>query len=167
MAANGKSATVEFDENTVSAQEVAQSMAHTRHMMGPNMQYGGTLLLSVPGVKKSATGKKAVTALKKVKGVTKVTVYPQQQAVAIAFGARGNATTKELIEALEGVGLKGTQYNPAGKAKGTRGRIMNGPNGSMPDHAGMMADQRRGPSATYVSYGCCCGATRRGCGFGR
>jgi copper chaperone CopZ len=89
-----KSAKAEFDENVISAQEVARAMSGTPHMMGKGMQYGGSLLLRVAGVNDEATGKKATTALSKVEGVAKVTPYPKQQAVGIAFTGKGKATSK-------------------------------------------------------------------------
>jgi copper chaperone CopZ len=105
-----KSATIEFDESVISAQEVARAMSVTPHMMGKGMQYSGILLLSVPGTKDQTTGKKAEATLTKIAGVSRVTLYPQQQAVGIQFTNTGTVTTKQLIEALETAGLKGTQY---------------------------------------------------------
>ncbi len=113
----GKYATIDFDEKVISAQEVARAMYQARHMMGPDMQYGGTLLLSVPGAKDKATGAKATAALSKVEGVAKVTFFPQQKAVSIAFAAKGKVTSKQLIEALEEAGLKGVQYGAVRKGK--------------------------------------------------
>jgi copper chaperone CopZ len=130
----GKYAKAEFDESVISAQEVARAMAVTPHMMGKDMQYGGILLLSVAGVNDEATGKKVTTALSKVEGVAKVTLYSKQQAVGIQFTGKGKVTSKQLIEALEAAGLKGAQY---GTASGSGGQAMNGGHGSMPDHAGM------------------------------
>jgi copper chaperone CopZ len=130
----GKYAAVEFDETVVSAQEVARATSVTPHMMGKDMRYGGTLVLSVPGVKDEATGKKATAALGKIEGVAKVTLYPQQQAVGIEFADKGKVTSKQLVEALEAAGLKGTQYVVAGRPGG---QAMNGRSGSMADHAGM------------------------------
>lgn len=129
-----KSATIEFDEAAISAQEVARAVAGTPHMMGRDMRYGGVLVLSVPGVKDEAAGKKAEAALRKVEGVAKVTLYPQQQAVGVAFTDAGKVTSRQLTEALESVGLKGGQYVTAG-APARSG--MNGGNGAMADHAGM------------------------------
>jgi hypothetical protein len=106
----GKYATAEFDETVISAQEVARAMLGTPHMMGRDMQYGGLLVLSVAGVNDQATGKKATAALSKVDGVARVTLYPQQEAVGIEFGDKGNVTSKQLIEALEAAGLKGAAY---------------------------------------------------------
>ena len=130
----GKYATVEFDETVISAQEVARAVSATPHMMGKDMRYGGVLVLSVPGVKDEATGKKATAALGKVQGVAKVTPYPEQQAVGVAFTDTGKVTSKQLIEALEPAGLKGTQY---AAAVGPSSPAANGRNRTTADHAGM------------------------------
>lgn len=130
----GKYAAVEFDEAVISAQEVARAVSAPPHVMGKDRRYGGVLVLSVPGVRDGAAGKKAEAALRRVEGVAKVTPYPQQQAVGVEFTGTGKVTTKELIETLEPVGLKGTQYAAAG---GPGGPAMNGQSGSMADHAGM------------------------------
>ena len=45
---NMKSANVSFDEQMISAQEVARVISQTPHAMGPKERYGGTLVLSVP-----------------------------------------------------------------------------------------------------------------------
>ncbi len=166
----GKSATTEFDESVISAQEVARAMSGTPHMMGRDMQYGGILLLSVAGVNDEATGKKATAALSKVEGVAKVTLYPKHQAVGIEFKSNGKVTSKRLIDALEAGGLKGTQYGMR-SANGATGQAMNGGNGFMPDHAGMAMGNggMPGPAVLGVGMGCCngngSGAYRRGgCG---
>ncbi len=176
-----KSATTEFDESVISAQEVARAMSITPHMMGRDMEYGGILLVSVAGVKDEATGKKATAALRKVEGVAKVTLYPKQEAVGIEFTGKGKVTTKQLIDALEAAGLKGTQYGMR-SANGANGQAMNSGNGSMPDHAGMamgnggmagpggMGDRMGGGYGPYAApfYGS--GAYLRGgcgCGCGR
>ena len=95
------------------AQQLARAMSATPHMMGRGMQYGGLLVLSVPGVNEKATGTKATTALNKVEGVTKVTLYPEQEAVGVEFSDKGKVTSKQLVAALEDAGLKGTQYVPS------------------------------------------------------
>jgi copper chaperone CopZ len=108
-----KNATVDFDENLISAQEVVQAVVATPHMMNRNMHYGAVLYLSVPGVKDRATGDKASAVLGKVEGVAKVTVFPQQEAVGIEFASRGKVTTRQLIEVLQQNGLKGDQFTVA------------------------------------------------------
>lgn len=115
MDVNSKKATIEFDEKVISAQEVARAMNYTPHMMGPKMQYGGLLLLSVEGIKDKAAGKKVTSALMNVKGVGKVMVDPRQEAVGILFASKGKVTSKQLIEALEKAGLKGSQFGVGAK----------------------------------------------------
>lgn len=127
-------ATITFDENAISAQEVANAMSGTAHMMGKGMQYGGVLVLSVRGVGEGPTATKATQALNKVEGVAKVLLYPRQQAVGIQFTGKGKVTSKQLLDALAAAGLKGTQYTAK---RGATGRSMNGGNDSMPGHAGM------------------------------
>ena len=83
---NGKNAVIAFDENMISAQEVARAISSTPHMMGRDMQYDGVLVLSVPGVKNTATATKAKAALSKVAGVANVTL---EVADATTFDARG------------------------------------------------------------------------------
>ena len=106
----GTYTTIEFQEDIISAQQIAGAISATPHMMGRNMQYGGALVLSVAGVQDEALGQKATAALSKVEGVSKVTLYPKQEAVGIEFNAKGKVTSKQLIDALELAGLKGSQY---------------------------------------------------------
>ena len=108
----GKYATIEFQEDVISAQQVARAMSATPHMMGRDMQYGGLLVLSVAGVNEKPTGMKATAALSKVEGVARVTLYPQQEAVGIEFNDKGKVTSKELLAALDEAGLKGARYVP-------------------------------------------------------
>lgn len=105
-----KNALVEFDESQISAQQVAAVIARTPHMMGNNMQYSGWLALKVDGVKDDATAAKAKEAIRGVKGVSKVAVYPGQQAVGVAFAPDGKVTSGELIEALKSAGLTAKNY---------------------------------------------------------
>ena len=79
-------------------------------MMGGGMQYGGILVLRVAGVKDEAVGKKAVAALRKVEGVSKVHVYPAQEAIGVEFTSKGKLTSNQLTDALEQDGLKAAQY---------------------------------------------------------
>ncbi|MBX9628848.1 MAG: heavy-metal-associated domain-containing protein [Gemmataceae bacterium] len=153
----GKYAVVEFEEVVISAQEVARAVSATPHMMGREMAYGGVLVLSVPGLKDEATGKKATAALGKVEGVAKVTPYPQQQAVGVEFTDKGKVSTKQLIETLEAAGLKGAQY---GAATGPGGQ-----SGPAPDHAGMaMGDGGMGGHAGMAMGNG--GMPRMSCGCG-
>jgi copper chaperone CopZ len=48
---------------------------------------------------------KANSALTKVKGVSKVAVFPQQKAVGVEFTAMGDVTSAQLIEALKEAGM--------------------------------------------------------------
>jgi copper chaperone CopZ len=167
------SATVEFEESVISAQEIGRAMTITPHMMGKNMQYG-ILVLSVPDVKDEAAGKKATAALNKVEGGAKVTFYPKQEAIGIEFTSKGKVTSKQLIDVPSAAGLKGTQYV---MAAGPTGLAMNGGNGSMPSHACMAMNNgahaghetmghamtcecapptQRGRAATTVRGGCGC-----------
>lgn len=156
---NGKYATTEFDESVISAQEVGRAMAVTPHMMGRNMRYGGMLLLSIAGFKDEATGKKATAALSKVEGVAKVKLYPQQEAAGIEFTGKGKVTSKQLIEALEAAGLKGTQY---GTASGPGGQALNGGNGSTRLYAGMSMENSTNAGSHALGHRSACG-----CGCGR
>lgn len=101
-----KNARIEFDESQVSAQKVAQLIAATPHMMGKNLHYGGWLALKVPDLKDDATAKQVKEALSNVTGVKQVAVYPQQHAVGIAFDAKGNLTSHQLIDGLAKSGIK-------------------------------------------------------------
>ena len=150
----GKYATLDFDESVISAQEVARAMSITPHMMGKGMQYDGTLLLSVPGVKDETSGNKVKAALSKVEGVAKVTLYPQQQAVGIAFTGKGKVTSKQLFEALEAAGLKGAQYSTTSES---RGQARNGGDNSTPNHAGMAMDNGAVAGAAALGHGMACG----------
>jgi hypothetical protein len=109
----GKYAVIDFREDVISAQEVGRAMSATPHMMGRDMQYGGLLVLSVPGVNDKATGTKATAALGKVEGVARVTLYAQQEAVGVEFSDKGKVTSKQLTEALDEAGLKGARYVPS------------------------------------------------------
>lgn len=161
-----KDATVAFDEKVISAQEVGRAMSMTPHMMGRNLQYGGILLLRVRGVKDEATAKKAKEALRNVEGVKKVTLYPQQEAVGIEFAGKGKVTSKQLIEALEKAGLKGTGYVAA---SGPSGQANHDGNAPMANHAGMSMSN----SGMFMGNGGMGGMARRmtcpcgGCGCGR
>ena len=100
-----KNAKVEFDEQQIGAQQIAGRIAATPHMMGGNMRYAGWLALKVPEIAAEGSANKAKDALLKVTGVSKVSVYPQQKSVGVAFDAKGSVTTAQLIEALKESGL--------------------------------------------------------------
>ena len=110
---NGKYALIQFQEDAISAQQLAGAVSATPHMMGRGMEYRGMLVLSVAGVGEKAAGTKATDALSKVEGVARVTLYPQQEAVGVEFSDKGKVTSKQLIAALEEAGLKGARYVPS------------------------------------------------------
>jgi len=108
-----KTARVDFDESVISAAKVAQEISDTPHMMGKGLEYAGSLLLNVEGLKDEAAAKKAQEALSKAGGVVKVTADPKKQTVAVTFGSKGTVTSKQLIQALMKVGLKATTEGPS------------------------------------------------------
>ena len=87
-------------------QRVAQLIAATPHMMGSNMHYGGWLALKVPDLKDDASAKQVKGVLSKVEGVKQVTTYPAQHSVGIAFAAKGDLTSAQLIDVLTKAGIK-------------------------------------------------------------
>ncbi|HUQ71055.1 MAG TPA: heavy metal-associated domain-containing protein [Planctomycetaceae bacterium] len=105
-----KNARVEFDEKEVTAQQLAAQIGSTPHMMGAGMRYAGWLALKTPGIDTAGASDKAKTALMAVKGVTAVTVYPQQKALGVAFAPQGKATTDELLTALKDAGVEATLF---------------------------------------------------------
>jgi copper chaperone CopZ len=105
---NSKTAKVEFDENALSAQKLAQTIAGTPHMMGGGMHYSGWLTLKVPELKDEATAKQVKDVLEKQKGVKRVASYPKQHAVNVEFDGDGSATTRELLDAVASIGLSAT-----------------------------------------------------------
>ena len=105
-----KNAKVEYDEKEVAAQQIASRIASTSHMMGGNMQYSGWLSLKVPDVNVEGNAEKAKSALTKVKGVSKVAVYPQQKGVGVGFESKGTITSAELIVALKESGLEASVF---------------------------------------------------------
>ncbi len=101
-----KNARVEFDETVLSTQQVARKIEATPHMMGGNMHYGGWLALKVPELKDDATAKQVKEVLSKVAGVKQVAAYPAQHSVGIAFDAKGNLTSAQVIDLLAKAGIK-------------------------------------------------------------
>ena len=101
-----KNAQVEFDEQLITAQEVAGKIAATPHMMGAKMHYGSSLTLRVAEIGGTGNADKAKAALAKVKGVSTVTVDTKQKSVAVAFAAQGALTTTQLVDALKTAGLE-------------------------------------------------------------
>lgn len=164
-----KNATIEFDEAVISAQEIARALADTPHMMGGNMQYGGSLTLSVAELNDDATGKKAKDALAKVEGVSKVTPFPKQESVSVEFSGKGKVTSKQLIEALDKAGLKGSQYGAGDTKKSSstarpgremEGMAMNGSAGhsmaAMRMDNGSVRGMRMGSGSMTGCSGCGC-----------
>jgi copper chaperone CopZ len=105
-----KSAKVEFDENIITAAQVADTLARTPHMMGGGMKYSGTLALSVPAIQDQETGKAATGALEKLPGVAKVTAFPASHTLTVQFKDRAKLTSAQLIEALNQIGMHGKTY---------------------------------------------------------
>jgi Zn2+/Cd2+-exporting ATPase len=103
-----KDARIEFDEKLIPAQVLAQRIAATPHMMGGGMKYSGWLALKVDGLRDSVTAEKTRDALKSIKGVRQVTIYPRQQSVGVQFDASGNLSTGDLIEALSRTDIEAT-----------------------------------------------------------
>lgn len=101
-----KNAQIVFDESLIPAQRVAQLIGTTPHMMGSNMHYGGWLALKVPALKDAASAKQIKDVLSKVEGVQQVATYPSQNAVGIAFDAKGKLTSAQLIDVLNKAGIK-------------------------------------------------------------
>lgn len=109
---NTKNAHVELDEHVLSAQQLAQRIDGTRHMMGGNMQYGGWLALKVPDVKAadSATWDRLKETLDKTPGVKQVALYKAQSGVGVRFDQKGELTSQKLISALAEAGFKAENY---------------------------------------------------------
>jgi copper chaperone CopZ len=105
-----KNAWVTLDEKIVSAQEVAQAIATTPHMMGRGMHYQASLALKVPDLKDDAAAEKAKSALSDVSGVAAVYAYPQQQSIAVRFQPTGKLTTADLIAALKKAGIEASPF---------------------------------------------------------
>lgn len=106
---SSKNAKITFDERLISAQQVAQAIAHTPHMMGRNMRYEASLALKVSGLKEDQA-EQVKTVLGRVPGVVASYVYLQQQAVGVRFQNAGKLTSTELITALNTAGFTATPY---------------------------------------------------------
>ena len=107
---NTKNAWITFDERVISAQQVAQQIAATPHMMGRGMHYQASLALNVPGGTDDAAAEKDKAALTAVPGVKDVDAYPQQKSIAVRFSAAGKATTADLIAALKNAGFGASPF---------------------------------------------------------
>jgi copper chaperone CopZ len=107
-----KKARIEFDEAVVPAQNVAQLIAGTPHMMGGNMRYGAFLLLNVPDVKDAASAKRIKETVSKVKGVHRVLANPAEHTIGVLFQPKGEMTSQQLIDALAKLGVKAEVFSP-------------------------------------------------------
>jgi copper chaperone CopZ len=105
-----KAARIEYDETILAAQRVAQLIAATPHMMGGSLHYGGWLTFRAPEIKDEASGKQAEEALIGIEGVKAAKVYPAQHTVAIYFAAKGDLSTRDLIDALKEKGFQAETY---------------------------------------------------------
>lgn len=105
-----KSARLEFDESLLPAQQLAQAIDTTPHMMGRKMRYAGWLALRVEGLRDKTTAKAVQDLLSEVEGVSKVATYPKQAVVAVKFTDEGNVTTEQLIEFLREAGHEANHY---------------------------------------------------------
>ena len=105
---DSKNAHVKFDESQLSAQQLANAIAATPHMMGANLRYGGSLVLNVPDVKDAASAAKAKAALSKLPGVAQATANPDQHTLTVQFAAQGKTTSQQLFDALKQAGMNAT-----------------------------------------------------------
>ncbi|MBL9085477.1 MAG: cation transporter [Planctomycetales bacterium] len=105
-----KNAWITYDESVISAQQVAQTIATTPHMMGRSMHYQSSMALNVPELKDDATAEKVKTALGEVPGVAAVYAYPQQQSIAVRFAGAGKVTSADLIAALKKAGFEAAPF---------------------------------------------------------
>lgn len=101
-----KNARIEFDEQQVTAQQIAGRIGATSHMMGGNMKYSGWLALKVPEIADAGNAEKAKAALTKIQGVSTVATYPKEKSVGVSFSSQGSITTSQLVEALKEAGLE-------------------------------------------------------------
>jgi copper ion binding protein len=101
-----KNAVVEFDQQQMTAQQLAKAIAATPHMMGGNMKYSGMLVIRVPDIASEGNAEKVKTALANVEGVAKVTINIPKKSVGVAFSDTASVTTTQLIEAMKDAGLE-------------------------------------------------------------
>jgi copper chaperone CopZ len=105
-----KSAKLQFDENVITATQVADTVARTPHMMGGGMKYSGAMALSVPAIADQETGKTAQSTLEKLPGIAKVTVYPKTHTLTVQFQSGAKLTSTQLIDALSQAGMPAKTY---------------------------------------------------------
>lgn len=100
-----KKARAAFDESKLSAQEVANLIAKTPHMMGKKLHYAGSLALKVEELHDKASGDKVTELLTTLQGVKRVVPYPKERVVSVEFSNKGRVTDRELIETLSRAGF--------------------------------------------------------------
>ena len=105
-----KSAKVQYDEKVISANQVADAVARTPHMMGRGMTYSGALALSVPAVSDKDSGKTAVEALQKLPGVAKVNAFPTPHTLTVQFKEGAKLSSAQLIDTLDKAGMPAKTY---------------------------------------------------------
>ena len=105
-----KNAKLEFDENEISAQAIAERIHSTEHMMGGDLEYLGWLALKVPDMADEEGGNKVKEALKEVTGVKSVAVFLPQKAIGVRFEDEGSLTSAQLIEELDKAGIKASNF---------------------------------------------------------
>ena len=105
-----KSAKVQFDEKVISANQVADAVARTPHMMGRGMTYSGARALSVPAVSDKDSGKTAVEALQKLPGVAKVNAFPTTHTLTVQFKEGAKLSSAQLIDTLDKAGMPAKTY---------------------------------------------------------
>ena len=107
-----KNARIEFDELTISAQQLSGKIATTAHMMGGDMKYSGWLALQVADLKESddAEWDRLKDALGKVEGVKQVVAYKSKSGVGVRFATKGELTSLKLITAMTDSGFKLSNY---------------------------------------------------------
>jgi len=79
-------------------------------LMGSSLHYGGWLALLAPEIKDEARGKLAEDSLAAVEGVESAKAYSAQHIVAVNFAAKGNLSTRALIDSLEQKGIHAKTY---------------------------------------------------------
>ena len=98
-----KQAHAAFDEKKLSAQEIANLIGRTPHMMGGKLRYAGWLALNVKELDDTSE-EKVSELLGKIEGVKRVVPYPKQHVVGIQFSERGRLTDRQLIDTLSHAG---------------------------------------------------------------
>jgi len=107
-----KNARIEFNDHTISAQQLSGKIATTAHMMGGDMKYRVWVALAVADIKDTddAAWSGLKEALSKVEGVKQVVVYKAKAGVGIRFDLKGELTSVKLIAAMADAGFKMSNY---------------------------------------------------------